>query len=111
MLVCTAASSVNDPAYVPCLLVVEVAGVTISPLAFPVHADSQRSIVKVCAVVSVTVFDRFVYTAVQPKEVGAGLLAILMVSPGAIRAKVAPVVMVFHASAHVEPSLLSFPFS
>ena len=112
ILACGAASNGNDCAYVPCLLVVEVAGVATSPPP-EVHAVSQSSIVVVCAVVSVTVLERFVHAAVQPKEAGAGLLAILMVSPGAIRAKVAPKVIVFHGcpAANESPAFPSSQFS
>ena len=59
---------------------------------------------------NVTVSDRSVQVAL-PMLVGSGDLAILISSPGAILAAVAPFVKVFQAAPQEVPSLLSSPLT
>ena len=75
-----------------------------------VHAVSHKSTFAVKAVARVTVLDRLFHVAL-PTLVGFEDFAILILSPGAILAAVAPAVIVYHASAHVDPSFKSFPLT
>ena len=77
-------------------------------LRIAVHAVSHSSTFAVKAEARVTVLDRLFHVAF-PMLVGSGDFATLIVSPGAILAAVAPEVIVFQASAQVDPSFESFP--
>jgi len=74
------------------------------------HAVSHSSTFAVKAEARVTVLDRLFHVAL-PILVGFGDFATLIVSPGAILAAVAPEVIVFQASAQVDPSFESFPLT
>jgi hypothetical protein len=89
----------------PSFLVAEVEAVTLDS---GVQAVAHISISAVLAATRVTILDRLSQAAF-PMDVGSGVLAILITSPGAILAARAPDVILFQAKAQDEPSLASLP--
>jgi hypothetical protein len=78
-------------------------------LGLAVHAPSQFVTKTLSAEARVTVGERSVHVALIPRLVGSGEAIIRMVSPGAIRAAVAPLLIVFQRFAKLSPSAASLP--
>jgi hypothetical protein len=86
-----------------------VASAVVVTLVLPVQVELQSDTSAFKAEANVTVADFCVNVPLTPSEVGAGEPITLIVSPGPIRAAVAPLVIVFQRFAKVVPSLASFP--
>ena len=74
-----------------------------------VHAVSQFVTNAFNADANVNVGERFVHVALIPRLVGSGDAITRIISPGAIRAAVAPLLTVFQRFANDVPSAASLP--
>ncbi|MGL5936016.1 MAG: hypothetical protein ACRCZI_10415 [Cetobacterium sp.] len=92
------------------VLNIEVSAVAVT-FAAAVQAALQSVISAFKDEPSVTVGDLFVHVAFIPRLVGAGDALTRIVSPGAIRAAVAPFKNVFQRFANDNPSFASLPLS
>jgi hypothetical protein len=103
-----AAAGAIDVDSVPSLRVDDVVVVT---FADAVHAAWQSEMFAVTADASVIVALCFVKVPFTARDTGSVLFMMRMTSPGAVRAAVAPLVIVFQRLAKVVPSFESLPFS
>ena len=78
-------------------------------LALAVHAVSQSLMLAVTALASVIVLLSCVQIPVTPRLLSFGLAMMRMVSPGAVRAAVAPEAKVFQRVANEVPADASLP--